>query len=53
VWVRKRYRGAARLWSIGAAEPMRIEPGPADEYFGQECRIPPEVPGYFALEFEV
>jgi len=53
VWVSKKYRGAARLWSIGSAQPMRIEPVPADEYFGVECRIPAGVPGYFALEFEV
>jgi hypothetical protein len=52
VWVHKKYRGAS-LWSIGAAQPMRIEPVPADEYFGSECRIPAGVPGYFALEFEV
>ena len=52
VWVRKKYRGA-RLWRIGAAEALRIEPAPADEYFGVECRIPETVPGYFALEFEV
>ena len=53
VWVSKKYRGAARLWSIGSAQPMRIEPVPADEYVGVECRIPAGVPGYFALEFEV
>jgi hypothetical protein len=52
VWVREKYRGAS-LWSIGAAEPVRLEPMPADEYFGVECRIPAAVPGYFALEFEV
>jgi hypothetical protein len=52
VWVRKKYRGAS-LWSIGSAQAMRVEPVPADEYFGLECRIPPDVPGYFALEFEV
>jgi hypothetical protein len=52
VWVREKYRGAS-LWSIGAAEPVRIEPMPADEYFGVECRVPASVPGYFALEFEV
>lgn len=53
VWVRKKYRGAASLWSIGAERPMRIELVQADEYFGAECRIPEAVPGYFALEFEV
>ena len=52
VWVRRQYR-AASLWSIGAAGPMRINLAPADEYFGAECRIPAEVPAYFALEFEV
>jgi hypothetical protein len=52
LWVREKYR-AASLWSIGAAAPLRIEPAPADEYFGVECQIPAAVPGYFALEFEV
>jgi len=33
--------------------PLSIEPAPADEYFGVECRIPAAVPGHFALEFEV
>ena len=51
LWVREKYR-AASLWSIGAAAPLRIEPVPADEYFGVECQIPAAVPGYFALEFE-
>jgi len=51
VWVREKYRTAS-LWSIGAAAPLRIEPVPADEYFGVECQIPATVPGYFALEFE-
>jgi hypothetical protein len=51
VWVREKYR-AASLWSIGADAPLRIEPVPADEYFGVECQIPAAVPGYFALEFE-
>jgi hypothetical protein len=50
--VREKYR-AASLWSIGATAPLRIEPVPADEYFGVECQIPAAVPGYFALEFEV
>jgi hypothetical protein len=53
VWVSRKYRGAARLWSIGSAQPTPIGPAPADEYFGVECRIPSGVPGYFALEFEV
>ena len=53
VWVSKKYRSLARLWSIGPAQSMPIEPAPADEYFGVECRIPSGVPGYFALEFEV
>jgi hypothetical protein len=52
VWVREKYR-AASLWSIGASAPLPIEPAPADEYFGVECRIPAAVPGHFALEFEV
>ena len=52
VWVREKYR-AASLWSIGAGDAVRIEPVPAEEYFGVECRIPAAVPGYFALEFEV
>jgi hypothetical protein len=52
VWVREKYR-AASLWSIGAAAPLRIEPVPADEYFGVECQIPSAIPGYFALEFAV
>ena len=51
VWLREKYR-AANLWSIGADTPLRIEPVPADEYFGVECQIPAAVPGYFALEFE-
>jgi hypothetical protein len=52
VWVREKYRSAS-LWSIGADTPLAIEPVPADEYFGVECRIPAAVPGYFALEFAV
>jgi hypothetical protein len=52
LWVREKYRSAS-LWSIGSPTPLRIEPVPADEYFGMECQIPAAVPGYFALEFEV
>lgn len=52
VWVRDKYR-SARLWHIGAAEPMPLKASPSEEYFGMEYQIPAGVPGYFALEFEV
>jgi hypothetical protein len=53
VWLRDKHRGA-RLWSIGSASAVPMQAFPAEDFPGEEFRLPlGAAPGYVALEFDV
>ena len=53
VWLRDKHRGA-RLWSIGSESAVPMQAFPAEDFPGEEYRLPlGAAPGYVALEFDV
>ncbi|MCX6632461.1 MAG: hypothetical protein NTW28_33060 [Candidatus Solibacter sp.] len=53
VWLREKHRGA-RLWSIGSESAVPVQAFPAEDFPGEEYKLPlGAAPGYIALEFDV